>query len=239
LQAEARSKQLRNVLLSSLSHDLRTPLTVINGSISTLLKMRRKLPREAVDELTRLWKHLARLQNFTGNLLRMAAITSGPLKLNREPYMIQEIVGAALGHIGPEREARRIRTAVNGTVPMVMVDGALIGQVLVNLIENAVAHTEEGGTIAITVGRRGEWVEVTVRDDGPGLSPGMEDRIFNRFDTGDRKGGTGLGLAISKAIVEAHGGSIRASNNENERGARFTILLPEAKVDISEDGEPR
>ncbi|MFT4074375.1 MAG: sensor histidine kinase KdpD [Asticcacaulis sp.] len=231
---ESENEKLRNVLLASLSHDLRTPLTVMNNSVSTLLKQRKKLPREAVDELTGLWGQMQRLQKFVTNLLKMAAITSGQLKLNFEPYMIQEIIGAAIARVEPQKENRQIRTQVNGRIPMVTIDGALIEQVLLNLLENAFTHTAPNGVIMISVENDADRVRVRVSDDGDGLKAGEEDQIFEKFHTrqaekSDRShSGTGLGLAICRGIIQAHGGLIYAKNNP-AGGASFIFTLPVAK----------
>ncbi|ESQ92203.1 histidine kinase [Asticcacaulis sp. AC460] len=230
---ESENEKLRNVLLASLSHDLKTPLTVMSGAVSSLLKLRKKLPREAVDELTALWGHLTRLQKFVSNLLRMAAITSGQLKLNFEPYMIQEIAGAALARVEPQKGARQIRTVTSGHIPMVAIDGGLIEQVLINLLENAFAHTSEDGIITLSFETDADRVRVKVCDNGPGLKPGEEDLVFDKFHTdGGLKSdrgttGTGLGLAICKGIIEAHGGLIYAKNNP-PGGASFIFTLPVA-----------
>jgi two-component system, OmpR family, sensor histidine kinase KdpD len=235
-RVETENEKLRNVLLASLSHDLKTPLTVMNGAVSSLLKMRKKLPREAVDELTALWGHLTRLQKFVANLLRMAAITSGQLRLNFEPYMIQEIAGAAIGRVEAQKGNRQIRTVTNGQISMVMIDGALVEQVLINLFENAINHTGEDGLITLTLENDADRVRVKVSDDGYGLKPGEEDQVFEKFHTdggksSDRLGqGTGLGLAICKGVVEAHGGMIYAKNNAGG-GASFIFTLPVAKAE--------
>lgn len=246
-KVESENEKLRNVLLSSLSHDLRTPLTVINGQVSTLLRMRKELPRRAMDELTSLWGQLTRLQKFVGNLLNMAAITSGQMKLNFQPYMIQEIIGAALAQVQSGRENRTLRTQITGTLPMVMIDGGLIEQVFINLIENAYQHTSPTGEIVIYVEKDADRVRVRVSDDGAGLGEGDEARIFEQFQTGqklssDRSGGTGLGLAICRGIVQAHGGMIYAKNNRaiagsgghpQANGASFIFTLPIAAADLS------
>jgi len=232
-QVEAANEKLRNVLLASVSHDLRTPLTVMNGSVSTLLKMRKTLPRAAVDELTSLWGQLTRMQKFVANLLRMAAITSGQMALNRQPYLIQEIIGAAIGQSEARRGKRTIATRVDGHLPLVMLDGALIEQVLVNLIENAINHTAEDGHVMLSVERDADVLRLRVSDDGPGLPAGQEETIFSLFHAGsiERKdrggeGGTGLGLAICRGIVNAHGGMIYAKNNPDRPGASFIFTLP-------------
>ncbi len=236
---DTENEKLRNVLLASLSHDLRTPLTVMNNSIATLLKQRKKLPRETVDELTGLWGQMQRLQKFVANLLKMAAITSGQLNLNFEPYMVQEIIGAAISRVEPQKAGRQIRTQISGVIPLVMIDGALIEQVLINLMENAIAHTSPTGVISLSVEKDADRVRIRVSDDGEGLPPGEEDQIFDKFHTrrgekSDRtSGGTGLGLAICRGIIQAHGGLIYARNNPAKAGqaagASFIFTLPVAK----------
>ncbi|WP_018081570.1 sensor histidine kinase [Asticcacaulis benevestitus] len=236
-KVESENEKLRNVLLSSLSHDLRTPLTVMNNSVSTLLRMRKELPRKAMDELTGLWSQLTRLQKFVGNLLDMAAITSGHMKLNFQPYMIQEIIGAALGQVQATKEDRTIGTNISGNLPMVMIDGGLIEQVFINLLENAFQHTRTNGRLDIYVEKDADRLRVRISDDGDGLKDGDEARIFEQFQKGqtlrsDRSGGTGLGLAICRGIVQAHGGMIYAKNNRTlgqnagSHGASFIFTLP-------------
>ena len=239
-KVESENEKLRNVLLSSLSHDLRTPLTVMNGSVSTLLRMRKELPRKAMDELTGLWSQLTRLQKFVGNLLDMAAITSGHMKLNFQPYMIQEIIGAALGQVQATKEARTIGTHISGNLPMVMIDGGLIEQVFINLLENAFQYTHSNGKIDIYVEKDADRLRVRISDDGEGVKEGDEASIFEQFQKGqklssDRSGGTGLGLAICRGVVQAHGGMIYAKNNRSlsntdgtrqANGASFIFTLP-------------
>jgi two-component system sensor histidine kinase KdpD len=231
-EAAREAETLRNVLLSSLSHDLRTPLTVLSGTIGALARMRRKLPREAMEEVQSLSRQIAYLQKFTGNLLKISAISSGDLKLNRQVYTIQEIVGAALARLAERKGGRTIRTAISGDIPLVEIDGALIEQVVANLLENAIEHTEDDGEIAVELAARGAFVQIAISDNGLGLSPGDEDMVFERFRTGshigsDRKsaGASGLGLAICRGVVEAHGGRIDAGNNPGG-GARFYFTLP-------------
>ena len=243
-KVESENEKLRNVLLSSLSHDLRTPLTVMKGSVSTMLQMRKDLPRKAMEELTGLWSQLNRLQKFVGSLLDMAAITSGQMRFNFQPYMIQEIIGAAIAQVQATKENRTIKTQVTGTIPMVMIDGGLIEQVFINLIENAFQHTQSNGEIAIYVEKDADRVRVRVSDNGAGLKDGDEARIFEQFQTGqtlssDRSGGTGLGLAICRGIIQAHGGMIYARNNRalsraegrEATGASFIFTLPIAKTE--------
>ncbi len=231
---DSENEKLRNVLLASLSHDLRTPLTVMTNSLSLMLRQRKKLPRDVVDELTSLWSQVGRLQKFVGNLLNMAAITSGRLKLNFEPYMIQELLGAAVARVAPQKGSRQVLTRIEGQVPMVHVDGALIDQVLTNLLENAIHHTGDGGVITLSAEHDADRVRVRVSDNGEGLVPGEEAQIFEVFHTrngekSDRHhGGTGLGLAICRGIVQAHGGLIYAKTNPPREGGgtSFIFTLP-------------
>ncbi|MEI9905487.1 MAG: ATP-binding protein [Asticcacaulis sp.] len=227
VRIESENEKLRNVLLASVSHDLRTPLTVMNGGLGQLLKMRRKLPREALDEVTALWGHLTRLQAFVDNLLRLAALTSGRMKLNLQPYLIQEIIGAAMARIATQKGERQIRTVMTGTLPMVRIDGALIEQVLVNLLDNAIRHTAGDGVIVLSAARDGGALRVSVADNGPGFS-GAPDRLFEQFHSDRESGsgqGTGLGLAICRGVVQAHGGRV-AARNQRDGGALFTFTLP-------------
>ncbi len=231
--ANQESERLRNVLLSSLSHDLRTPLTVLSGTVANLARMRKRLPRDAMEEVAQLTRQVTRLQTFTGNLLKMAAISAGHLRLHREPYSLLEIAGATLQRLGEVKGERRLLTQVSGDIPMIDMDGALIEQVIANLIDNAIQHTEPEGTIILELQRQEGQVRVSIRDDGPGLAPGDDAVIFERFKTGDgslsdRKGGGGhgLGLAICRGIIEAHGGIIDARNNPEGRGACFSFTLP-------------
>lgn len=234
VRLDAENERLRGVLLASVGHDLRTPLAVLKSGLGQLLRNRKKLPRDSVEEITGLLLHLDRLQRFVENLLRLAALTSGRLTLNRQPYMIQEIIGAALARVAAVREARNIRTVVTGALPLVVIDGALIEQVLFNLFDNAIRHTASDGLITIAAQRHGQGVEVTVADNGPGLPEGIA--LFEQFQAGqtersDRAGKTsGLGLAICRGIVEAHGGVISAETvpavTGLPAGARFTFTLP-------------
>lgn len=231
-QSEKESERLRNLLLSSLGHDLRTPLTVLSGTASSLLRQRRKLPREILEDVVLLSRQIDDLQRFTANLLRMAAISSGQLTLNRQPYDIQELIGAALKRIEGIRGERMLRIEINGPLALIDADGALVEQVLVNLLENAIKHTAPDGTLLLRLERNGAMLQTSVIDDGPGIPAGEEDAIFERFQTGvatqaDRStGGHGLGLAICRGIVEAHGGCISASNGDKLGGACLSFSLP-------------
>ena len=162
------------------------------------------------------------------------------MKLNCQPYMIHEIIGAALGQVQATKEGRTIGTHISGNLPMVMIDGGLIEQVFINLLENAFQYTHSNGKIDIYVEKDADRLRVRISDDGEGVKEGDEARIFEQFQKGqklssDRSGGTGLGLAICRGVVQAHGGMIYAKNNRSlsntdgtrqANGASFIFTLP-------------
>ena len=227
LQGE--TERMRNALLSSVSHDLRTPLAVITGATSTLLEQegalgveeRRDLLRTAADEA-------GRLNRLVGNLLAMTRLEAGAVQVHREWHSLEDLIGAALHRLEPLSDGRAFTVHVPDDLPLVPVDDVLIEQVLFNLAENALKHGASPSPIAIGARLAGSDVEVSVADRGHGLPPGAGERLFDKFyrgDAGRRSGGAGLGLAICRGIVQAHGGSIRAVD-EPGGGARFTFTLP-------------
>jgi len=222
------TEQLRNSLLSSVSHDLRTPLATITGAASTLLD-----GGDRVDAVTRrellesIHEEAERLNRLVQNLLEMTRLASGALSLRREWHPLEEVVGAALGRLGKRLADRKVITRIPDDLPLVQIDDVLIEQVLINLLDNAVKHTRPGTPIMIVATASGDTVRVEVTDRGPGLPPGTEHDVFEKFWRGPGAGGrgAGLGLAISKAIVQAHGGRIWAQNVP-EGGAAFFFSLP-------------
>ena len=245
-QLQVQAEQLRNSLLSSVSHDLRTPLAAIAGASTTLLEtapdkdpeVRRQLLQSVVDESRR-------LNRLVDNLLDMTRLESGAVGLNTQWQVLEEIVGTALGHLKRELEQHVVVTDIPADLPLLSLDGVLMEQVLVNLLENAVRYTPVGSRIEISARRVYNDVRIQVADNGPGLPPGSETRVFEKFFRGtqsaDSRRGVGLGLAICKEIVLAHGGRISAQNC-TEGGAEFTISLPFSdtapKVDLDEAGSP-
>jgi two-component system sensor histidine kinase KdpD len=229
----AETEQLRNSLLSSVSHDLRTPLAAMAGAASSLLDRppddaaeRRELLQTIVDESRR----LARLVD---NLLDMTRLEAGAVVANRQWHVIEEIVGSAVHRVQGDLGDRPVTTDVPADLPLVSVDGLLVEQVLVNLLENAARYTPAAGPIEITAREVGSAVEIRVADRGPGLPPGAEERVFEKFYRGtarpDGRRGVGLGLAICRGIVEAHGGRVTARNRPGG-GAEFVITLPTGGV---------
>lgn len=225
LQVEA--EQLRSTLLSSVSHDLRTPLAVMKGSASTLLDEEAKLPAPTRRELTQaLLEETERLDRLVRDLLDMTRLESG-VQINKEWQSVEEVLGAAFSRTEARLGNRQVTTEVPGDL-LAPFDGVLIGQVLVNLLENAAKYTPEGSPIDVSAERIDGEVVIQVADRGPGVPPGEESRIFEKFHRGDSertRGGVGLGLAICRAIVIAHGGRIWVENREGG-GAAFKFALP-------------
>ena len=222
------SERLRNSLLAALSHDLRTPLAGLVGLAGSLRLTKPALSGEQDEIAQSLQVEAMRLSTQVNNLLDMARIESGDVRLRREWHSIEEIVGSAVRAMARAIAPRVVATEVPASLPLVECDAVLIERVLVNLLENAAKYTPPSSTVTISARVDGEALRVTVADDGPGIPPGQETAIFEKFARGARESsvaGVGLGLAICKAIVEAHGGTIGASNGP-ARGARFEFTLP-------------
>jgi two-component system sensor histidine kinase KdpD len=169
-----------------------------------------------------------RLNRLIANLLAMTRLEAGALEVKRSWHSFEEVVGAALHRLEPLLGDRPVRVNLPITLPLVAVDDVLIEQVVFNLLENAVKHAPASTPIEIEARVREHDVELSVSDRGPGLAPGSEERVFEKFYSGDtsrRAGGVGLGLAIALGIIEAHGGRLRASNRP-DGGARFAFTLP-------------
>jgi len=226
IRAEAEAERLRHTLLSSVSHDLRTPLAAITGAATALAREGELDAETRRDLLDAIAEESHRLNRLVTNLLDMTRLEAGPLRLNREWLPVEEVVGSALARMEPRLPAARVVTSLPADLPLVPVDAVLVEQLLVNLLENAARYA--GPAAHVNVGARAEpgAVLVEIRDDGPGLPPGREERIFEKFHRGSaREHGFGLGLAICRAIVTAHGGRIWAENAAPQ-GAVFRFTLP-------------
>jgi two-component system sensor histidine kinase KdpD len=226
-QLQIEAEQLRNSLLNSVSHDLRTPLASIAGTASALLESVPAAERDAVQTIV---DESQRLTRLVENLLDMARLDSGSVVLNRQWHVLEEIVGVALDSVKRELKQHRVRVAIPPDFPLLNIDGFLMEQVLVNLLENASRYTPAGSEIEITAVAGEKRAEIRVADNGPGVPPGSEERVFDKFFRGttgapDGRRGVGLGLAICQAIVVAHGGRITVTNR-SRGGAIFTIDLP-------------
>jgi two-component system sensor histidine kinase KdpD len=226
-RVEIEGERLRNTLLSSVSHDLRTPLAAITGAATGLLEAeavgsadRRELAETIAEESER-------LDRLVGNLLDMTRLESGHLRLQREWHSAEELVGGALARMEKALSQHKVATTVPADLPLVSVDAPLVERVLVNLLDNAVKYTPPGANIWVSAAARPDAVELEVADDGPGLPAGQEEKVFEKFFRAapSQRRGFGLGLAICRAIVAVHGGEIQARNRE-AGGVSFRFTLP-------------
>jgi two-component system sensor histidine kinase KdpD len=228
-QLRMESETLRNSLLSAISHDLRTPLASIVGAASTLVEEDAQLAPSDRQELSQtIYDEALRMSNLANNILDMARLDAGQASLNRQWYPLDEIIGGTLTRIRKRLNDRTVNTQLPDDLCLVRVDAVLIEQVLVNLLENACKYTPKGSPIDISAECSGHMLKVTVADRGPGIPPGEEEQLFDKFYRVHREGtqsGVGLGLAICKAIIIAHGGVIEAGNRPGG-GAQFYFLLP-------------
>jgi two-component system sensor histidine kinase KdpD len=222
------SERLRNSLLSALSHDLRTPLAALVGLAEWLELTKPELAGVQRDTARAIAEQARRMSALVDNLLDMARIQSGEVRLRREWQSVEEVVGSALKAAQPALTRQRVEVALPRDLPLVEFDATLIERVLYNLLENAGKYTPEGTVIHIAAEASGDQLRVTVGDNGPGVPQGQHEAIFDKFTRGSRESatpGVGLGLAISRAIVEAHRGRIWAEDNPGG-GARFCFTLP-------------
>lgn len=216
--------RLRGALLSSVSHDLRTPLTSVMAAAD-------ELEHGATPELIGTIKsEAARLNRFVANLLDMARVEAGALKLQIEPIDLSDAVTSAAHDVRSALQGHRIRLDVPPDLPFVNADPKLLHHCLLNLLDNAGRYGEPGTDIVIEGSHRFGVLRLSVLDEGPGLPPGREAEVFEtfrRFEGSDRAiGGTGLGLAIVKAFAEAMGVGVEAANRDDGRGARFSLAFP-------------
>ncbi len=223
----AETEQLRNSLLSSVSHDLRTPLAVVTGAAATLLdKSAPQDPGERRELLETIHDEGQRLNRLVRNLLEMTRLDAGALRVNKELQPIEEVIGAALNRTEDRLRGREVKTHVPSDLPLVPLDTVLIEQVLINLLENATKYTPAGTPIDVAAIARKGFIEVEVADRGPGVPPEEAERIFEKFYRArEGTGGVGLGLTICRGIVSAHGGRIWVESRPGG-GASFRFVLP-------------
>jgi len=229
-QVAMETERLRASLLGSVTHDFQTPLAAIVGSASSLLNLPGRLDTtQAQEMLTNILDEAERLSRLVSNLLDIAMLESGSLKLHKELQPLEEVIGAALTRLEKKLADRPIATSLPPDLPMVPLDSALAEHIFINLLENALKYTPAGSPLAIAAVARDHEIEVEVSDQGPGFPPEDLERIFEMFDRGTQdlgQKGYGLGLSICRAIVEAHGGRIWALNRPGGGAAvRFTFPL--------------
>src|SRR5258708_30606458 len=186
-QAQAESERLRSLLLSSISHDLKTPLAAIIGAASTMLDDETTLDNETRHDLTQtVFEESERLHRLLTNLLHMTRLESGPVEVRKDWQPVEEVIGAALTHLESRLRDRDVITHLPETVTSAPFDGVLIEQVLINLLENAIRYTPKESPIEISATASEAVVTIEVADRGPGIAPGQEERIFDKFYRSDR-----------------------------------------------------
>jgi two-component system sensor histidine kinase KdpD len=227
----AETDRLARALLTSISHDLRTPLASVLGAASTLRDLGTALPDEARGELlATVIEESERLNRFIANLLDMTRLEAGAVAPNLSDGDMAESVDTALRRTGPALSGHRIAVEVEPGLPTLRLDPVLFEQALVNLLDNAAKYAPEGTTVTVRADRRGAWVRLAVLDEGEGLPEAETERVFDKFHRlrkGDRvRAGTGLGLAIARGFVEAMGGTVTAANRRDRSGAAFTVSMP-------------
>ncbi|MBE0546153.1 MAG: DUF4118 domain-containing protein [Rubrivivax sp.] len=234
------SERLRNSLLAALSHDLRTPLAALVAMAEMLAASQPPLSGPQQGLAAAISEKSRRMTGMVTNLLDMARIQSGEVRLRIEWQSIEEIIGGALKSAQGSLGERRVSVHIDPGVPLVQCDAVLIERVLVNLLENAGKYTPAASPVEILVSAVDDRLQVGVRDHGPGVAPGQEEAIFEKFTRGQTESvtpGVGLGLAICRAIVEAHRGRIWVEATLPQ-GATFTFSLPlgtPPAVDLADD----
>jgi two-component system, OmpR family, sensor histidine kinase KdpD len=225
------TERLRTALLSSVSHDLRTPLVTIIGAAGSLADTP-SLPAAARKDLAEnIREEGERLDRYVQNLLDMTRIGHGALKLHQAPLDIGELIGTARHRLRTPLRAHQVTADVPESLPLVFADEVLLEQVLVNVLDNAAKYAPSGSTIALAARPTGARLELSITDSGPGIPSAEQARVFDMFyrvTEGDRqRAGTGLGLAICKGLTEAMGGTIRAETaSPDGTGTRIVLSLP-------------
>jgi len=226
-QLQIESERIRSSLLSSVSHDIRTPLASIMGATTGLLRYKDKLDTHTYELAQIAHEESERLSRWVSNLLQMTRLESGNVQVVKEWQPLEEVVGTTLLHLEKMLTNHPLKPDLPDDLPLVLIDSILIEQVLVNLLENAIKYTPPGSPIDLSAWAEAQEVIVEVADHGPGLPSGEEERIFDKFYRvhPTDAGSFGLGLTICRAIVEAHDGRIWATNRAGG-GAVFRFTLP-------------
>ena len=226
LQREAAEAEILSVLLSSVSHDLRTPLSSIRMAATALLQVEAHWEEAARSELLEtIDSEASRLSRLVGNLLDLSRIQAGALRPVKEPHDIQEVVARAVDASADRLQSHDVRIDVAPDLPLVPMDFTLVENVLVNLLDNSARNAPEGSAIRIIVRPDHQTVLIRVENDGPAIPAEIAGDLFRKFVTSRHRQGTGLGLVICRGLIEAHGGRIWAER-PGEPGARFVFTLP-------------
>jgi two-component system, OmpR family, sensor histidine kinase KdpD len=237
MERTAETERLRTALLTSISHDLKTPLASVLGSAGALRDLSDKLTdAEKADLLATVIDESERLNRFIANLLDMTKLESGAVEPKLSPHDLSEIVGSTLRRTMKILRHHSVKLDLAADLPMVSLDAVLFEQVLFNLLDNAAKYAAPGSTIIIHTWRDHDFVSLQIADEGEGIPPDDLEHIFDKFyrvqKTDQVRPGTGLGLAISRGFVEAMHGTIVAANRTDRNGAMFTITLPRSQSNL-------
>lgn len=243
LEASRESERLRTALLDSVTHDLRTPLTAIRAAATTMVSQPDLPALERAELMAVVDEESARLDRLIGQAVEMAQLDAETVRIDPRTQDVRELIETTVEEMRPSLKDRAVKVEVAEDAAHAMLDRALIHRVLRHLIENAVKYSPPGSPIAVSAAKDEYRLLVTVADRGPGIEPGEQPFVFDKFFRGKRQrghaAGTGMGLAIARAIVEAHGGGIQLIS-EPGQGSRFTFWLPlEGKISEAQASELR
>jgi K+-sensing histidine kinase KdpD len=256
-EALRQSEKLKSALLDAVTHDLRTPLTSIKASITTLIDAAKyqqaQNPEIVLDDESRLEmldiinEESDRLNRFIGDLIDLARIEAGELRLRRRWGVVDEIISTALTRAKPLIEKHIVKTSIENDLPVVRVDANAVSEVVYTLVDNAAKYSPAGSSITIKAERENEpMIKMSVEDEGAGIPRELRARVFDKFFRATRNGdvtsshqpsGTGMGLAIAKGIVEAHAGRIWIESGTNDKGTRIVFTLPIGDDEPTSDHE--
>jgi len=223
-------EELRQNLMADVAHELRTPLSVLQGNLRALLDDVYALEK---SEIARLYDETRLLSRLVDDLRELAQAEAGQLGFNLRPTDVGDVIRATVTNFELAVESKEIHLTANfvDDLPPVLADPDRLGQVLRNLLTNALRHTPRGGQVTVSAGQSEDGVEIVVTDNGEGIAPGDLPRVFDRFYRGDRsrsraEGGAGLGLAIVRAMVKAHGGQVSVASDGPGQGSTLSFTLP-------------
>lgn len=235
IEMETQQERLRANLLRAISHDLRTPLTSISGNAGVLMEKSITLDEEKKQELySAIYDDSMWLVNLTENLLSITRIESGTMHIRMDAELLEEVFQESLRHLDRKVQEHHIAVEQEDDLLMAKMDARLIVQVIINIVNNAIKYTPKGSHIILRAVRKGEMAEISIADDGPGISDEAKPHLFDMFytvgqGTADNRRGLGLGLNLCQSIVQAHGGTIKVEDNM-PHGTIFTFTLPIAEV---------
>jgi histidine kinase len=240
-----RTEEVRRQLIGDVAHELRTPLSVIRGSLEALIDG--VMPADE-STLLKLHEETGRLQRLVGDLQELSRVEAGAVELKPGPAAVDRLVEVVVERLQRQFEDKgvHLRVEAQADLPRVLVDEERTGQVLLNVVGNALQYTPPGRDVTIRARRAGAQVEIEVADQGIGIAPEHLPQIFTRFYRAERSrsragGGSGIGLTIARHLAEAQGGSLRAESPGPGKGSRFTVCLPVAAgtfTEPSSSGQP-